>query len=105
YIPFPLQGATYYDISNAKRYDDLYWRLRGINKKLKPALGKLRPLPTKERKSLFVTSPIDIETWDKAKWRGAAFMMDIDNHDPPYFLLPFKYEKFARKIFKDWISV
>jgi hypothetical protein len=105
YIPLPLQGATYYDVSSPKRYDDLYWRLRGINKKEKPSLGKLRPLPRKDRKSLFVTSPIDIDTWDRAVWRGAAFMMDKDNEVPPYFILPFKNERFAKKIFEDWISI
>lgn len=105
YIPLPVQGATYYDITNTKRYDDLYWRLRGLNKKSKPSLGKLRPLPEKERKSLFVTSPIDIGAWDKAVWRGAAFMMDKENNEPPYFILPFKNEKYAKKIFAGWISL
>ena len=66
YIPTPLQGSIYYNISNEEEYDRLYWRLRGINTKEKPLLGKLRPLPEKERKNLFITSMIDLEVWNKA---------------------------------------
>lgn len=105
HIPMPLQGTTYYNVSNTKRYDALYWRLRGIKKTTKPELGELRPLPEKERKSLFISTPIDMETWDKAKWRGAAFLMDPSETMPPYFLLPFTNEIPAKKIFKDWKSV
>lgn len=102
FIPMPLQGVTYYNISDKKRYDKLYWRLRGIKNIIKPDLGKLRSLPEKERKSLFISTPIDIETWDKAGWRGAAFLMDPTGRHMPCFLLPFSNEKSAKKIFKDW---
>jgi hypothetical protein len=83
-------------------YDALYWRLRGIKKNVKPELGELRPLPEKERKSLFISTPIDVETWNKAIWRGAAFMMDPTGRHIPCFLLPFTNEAPAKKIFKDW---
>jgi len=102
HIPMPLQGTTYYNVSNNEIYDKLYWRLRGVKQATKPELGKLRPLPQKERKSLFISTPIDIETWDKAIWRGAAFLLDPTNEGPPCFLLPFANEKAAIKIFKDW---
>lgn len=105
FIPMPLQGSTYYDISKPEKYDSLYWRLRGVNRREKPQLGKLRPLPKKERKSLFITSPIDLDSWNKANWRGAAFLMDVKDEEPPCLLLPFSHEYYARKIFKDWISV
>lgn len=105
YIPTPIQGATHYNIGNLSEYNALYWRLREINPKEKPDLGKLRSLPAKERKSLYVTSLIDVETWDKAIWRGAAFMLDPNNIEPPCFMLPFKEEKYARKIFEDWINI
>ena len=101
----PLQAATYYDISKPERYDSLYWRLRGVSRKEKPQLGKLRPLPEKERKSLFVTTPIDLNSWNKAKWRGAAFLMDIKGEAPPCLLLPYTNEYYAKKIFEDWISM
>ena len=48
YIPTPLQGSTYYNVSNEAKFDKLYWRLRGVTAKEKPALGKLRPLPEKQ---------------------------------------------------------
>lgn len=102
-IPTPIKGATYYNIQDQERYDALYWRLRGINKKEKPVLGKLRPLPPKERKSLFVTSLIDIEAWNKAVWRGAAYLLSPENKYPPCFMLPFLNEEYAKKIFQDWI--
>ena len=103
YIPIPLQGSTYYNISNENGYDRLYWRLRGINTKEKPPLGKLRPLPEKERKNLFITSMIDIEAWNKAVWRGAGFVL---GYMPlPALLLPFVNEKYAIKIFEDWIKI
>ena len=105
FIPIPLQGVTYYDISEKKWYDALYWRLRGIKKTVKPELGELRPLPEKERKSLFISSPIDLESWDKATWRGAAFLMDPTGENFPCFLLPFTNEKPARKIFSDWRAI
>lgn len=105
FIPMPLQGVTYYNVSDKKRYEQLYWRLRGVKKATKPELGKLRALPEKERNSLFISSPIDIETWDKAIWRGAAFFIDPTGEGIPYFLLPFANEKAAKKIFSDWKSM
>lgn len=103
YIPTPLQGSTYYDVSNKTGFDKLYWRLRGITTKKKPPLGKLRELPAKERKTLFVTSLIDLEAWDKAVWRGTGFL--FCESEVPYLLLLFVNEHYARKIFEDWISV
>lgn len=102
FIPIPIQGATYYNVSDKKSYDALYWRLRGIKKTVKPEIGELRPLPEKERRSLFISTPIDLEAWDKATWRGAAFLMDPTGESIPCFLLPFTNEKAARKIFSDW---
>lgn len=102
YIPTPLQGSTYYNVSNDARFDKLYWRLRGITTKEKPPLGKLRPLPEKERKTLYVTSMIDLDAWNSAVWRGAGFVL---GYLPlPALMLPFVNEKYAIKIFEDWIA-
>lgn len=102
FIPTPLQGVTFYNVSTQSGYDKLYWRLRGVTGSKKPELGKLRPLPEKERKTLFVSSMIDIEAWDKAGWRGAGFM--FCHTTPPALLLLYNNEKYATKIFKDWIA-
>lgn len=105
FIPVPLQGTTHYDISNPTRYERLYWRLRGVSLAQKPELGQLRPLPKKERKSLFITTPIDLDAWNNARWRGAAFLLDTKDEEPPYLALPYSNEKYARKIFEDWLSM
>lgn len=105
FIPLPLKGISYYNVTDKKRYDQLYWRLRGVTKSNKPELGELRPLEDKERKSLFISTPIDIEAWDKAIWRGAAFLIDPKGAKIPIFLLPFKNEKYASKIFNGWRSL
>lgn len=105
YIPPPVQGATNYYIRKEEEYEALYWRLRGINPKEKPTLGKLKPLQPKERKSLFVSSLIDIDTWNKAVWRGAAFLLDPQNSHPPCLMLPFLHEEFCVRIFEDWINI
>lgn len=102
YIPTPLQGSTYYNVSDEAKFDKLYWRLRGVTAKEKPPLGKLRPLPEKQRKTLLVTSMIDIDSWDNAVWRGAGFVL---GYLPlPTLLLLFVNEKYAVKIFEDWIA-
>ena len=38
---------------------------------------------------------IDIETWDKATWRGAGFLFSQDPMDMPILLLIYKNEKYA----------
>ena len=101
-IPTMLQSYTYYNVSTKSGYDGLYWRLRGVTSTNKPDLGRLRPLPEKERKTLFVSSIIDIETWDKAIWRGSGFLISRNPNDIPILLLLFKEEQYAHKIFKDW---
>lgn len=107
-IPTPLQGATHYIADNDSSFDKLYWRLRGVNTAAnKPPLGQLRPLEEKERKTMFVTSLIDIELWDKATWRGCAYLYTPDATSPPAIALLFENEVYARKIanqWKDWLT-
>ena len=103
FIPTPLQGATFYCVNNQEGYDDLYFRLIGKPKTEKPALGKLRPLPKKPVKTnpiLYLTGPIDIDLWNKAKWRATFFMWFTDR--PPVLGLAYENETAARRIFKTW---
>ena len=51
-IPMPLQGVTRYDVHTDTGYEDLYRRLTDQPRVLKPQLGKLRELPTRERKTV-----------------------------------------------------
>ena len=103
-IPDPLRGSTFYDVENNKEYDRLYWRLRGVTKK-KPELGKLRRLDEKPRKTMFFTSLIDLELWDKAKWKGVAYMFDYAGLEPPFLGLIFDKIEFGEEIFKGWRKV
>jgi hypothetical protein len=104
FIPIPIQGSTYYNIEDSAEYDKLYWRLRGV-KVEKPELGKLRGLPLKERKTLFITGLIEPELWDKAEWDGIVFAYDNRNTiNPPKLALRFKNEKYAIQIFENWIK-
>jgi hypothetical protein len=104
HIPTPLQGATHYRIDDKPEYDRLYWRLRGVTA-TKPTLGKLRPLPAKERKTdpgLFLTGCIDIFLWDKAVWKGVMFI--TGGGQPPILAFLFQKPEPAREIFKGWLK-
>ena|ERR1035437_610046 len=104
HIPTPLQGATHYQVSENAEFDRLYWRLRGINPQ-KPALGKLRPLPAKERKTnpgMFLTGCIDLGLWNKAEWTGTFFI--TGGGQPPIFGFVFRDATSARKIFEGWVA-
>lgn len=103
YIPTPLQGATYYCVNNQDGYDDLYYRLLNKPKAKKPELGKLKPLSEKLVRTnpiMYITGPIDVDLWNKAKWKATFFMIDPKN--PPVLGLAFEEEMVARKIFETW---
>ena len=101
HIPEPLQGSTFYNVDEEEEYDKLYWRLRGVKTK-KPELGKLRKLPEKERKTLFISGFIDVELWDKAGWKGVAFLHDYAFKEPSSLGILFTNKEMAIKIFTGW---
>lgn len=100
FILTPLKPFTYYNISSKEDYEKLYWRLRGITKVQKPKLGKLRPLPQKERKTMFFSSPIDLDKWNTAHWKGMLYLFYPGNC-PVLGLLYENYE-IAKSIFSEW---
>ncbi|MDP8206238.1 MAG: TIR domain-containing protein [Candidatus Electryonea clarkiae] len=103
YIPTPLQGVTSYCVDTQNGYDDLYFRLLNKPKVKKPELGKLRPLPEKLVKTnpaVYLTGPIDVDLWNKAKWQATFFMCHPNR--PPVLGLAFENEAAARKIFEVW---
>jgi hypothetical protein len=53
HIPITLRSATYYDLSLASGYENLYRRLSKQPSISKPDLGELRPMPPLERKQDF----------------------------------------------------
>ena len=104
YILTPLKPFTYYNLSTTKGYDDLYWRLRGVSKIKKPELGKLRPLePKKQKTSMFISTPIDLDKWNAAGWKGMIYLLQPGAI--PILGLLFRNYVAAEKIFKEWKEV
>lgn len=108
HIPLPLQPYTYYQLSKDSDVKKLVDRLKGVSKGKRPPLGEQTEepvsddgLPPKERKSMFLSTVIDLELWDKAKWSGMAFMSDPSLKEPPVACFMFKEEKIGEKIFKN----
>lgn len=102
YIPTPIKQFTYYNVGTSAGYEKLYWRLRGIKKTEKPELGKLRPLPRKEQKTMFFTTPIEYERWNKAKWSGMLYLFFPNNDHPPVLGIIFQNYEEGKKIFTNW---
>jgi hypothetical protein len=104
FIPLPLQPYTYYDISDADKKQQLLNRLLGISTSKRPALGEpsvSEPLPPKERKSMFITSIINIELWDQARWKAVAFMSDPSLTKPPIIGFVFEDATKGNEIFSE----
>lgn len=100
YILTPLKPFTFYNIGNEIGFDKLYWRLRGITKAQKPALGKLRPLPIKEKRTMFFSSPINLDLWNDAGWEGILYLFCPG--EIPVIGVLYKNYVAGKKIFIDW---
>lgn len=100
----PLQSSTYYYVDREKDFKKLCNRIKGIKNTIKPPLGDVEEniVEPKERKNIFVTSMIDLKSWDRAKWSGVVYMFDPKNEEPPLMALLYKDKEGANKIFKDW---
>ncbi|MEL0607074.1 toll/interleukin-1 receptor domain-containing protein [Vibrio echinoideorum] len=107
YIPLALQPYTFYQLSNEHDIKKLINRLKGVSKSKRPPLGQTSEdtksdtkLPPKERKSMFLSTIIDLELWGKAKWSGMAFMSDPSLQAPPVACFMFENEKVGEEIFR-----
>lgn len=97
YVLKALQPYTVYNLET--QFDKLKNRILGIPNVIKPPVVK--PLPEIGRKCMFITSPINIELWDKAKWMGTSFFIYKNGG----WLLGLVYagdKKAAVKIFDEW---
>lgn len=106
-IPTPVQSATPYVIDTPQGYDDLSLRLRGIQKTVKPPLGKPKPLPAKERVTnvgLYMVNFINSDWWNKAGWTGVVYMHDKYGIDFPSLCFWYKNEEYGKKIFSQWLD-
>jgi SEFIR domain/KAP family P-loop domain len=83
WIPPVLQSATFYDLSNKAGYENLYRRLINQPRTIKPELGKLRSLPSAERKSEGAVGREDrahpFVTDYSADYSDFALLPDIEN--------------------------
>lgn len=103
-IPEPLQGATFYNVDDSEIYEKLYRRLRGI-KTEKPELGKLRQLPQKQRKTLFISELINQSDWNEANWKnGVGYLWSENSDQPPVLILFFETLKQGQKLFSSLIE-
>lgn len=99
-IMVPLKSFTYYNVNSSDGYDRLYWRLRGVSKIQKPELGKLRALPQKEQKTMFFSTPINLDLWNTARWKGMLYLMYPDR--PPILGVLYTNFEAGKKIFLEW---
>lgn len=100
YILKALQPYTSYNV--VTQFNKLTNRIKGIKNVEKPPV--IETLEPKIRKRMFVSTPIDIELWDRAQWRGVAFLTfpGLGN------LIGFVYqgeEKAAKQIFNQWQKI
>lgn len=105
FIPTPLQATTHYCLAEnfEPDYLNLYLRLTDQDRVKKPELGKVRPLPELEVKTnpaMFLSMPIDVDLWNKAKWSATYFAFSPNR--PPVLGLAFRDKEAAVKIFKGW---
>ena len=106
YIPLALQPYTYYEYKNQGSLNKLIDRILGISKSKRPPLGKeqeaektIKSLDPKERRSIFLSSIIDIDLWNEAKWKGMAYISDPSLKAPPIAGFLFENEKAGDEIF------
>lgn len=104
FVPTPMQGATLYRLDSEEGYERLYARLTRQGRVPKPSLGERRPPQppriVKTDPSMYLTGPINIELWDRARWSGSILMWAPEL--PPVLGLAFKNESAGRKIFEEW---
>lgn len=73
HIPTPLQGSTFYKAHTEEGYEALYRHLTNQPYTLKPELGKLQPLPHRERKQDFSQGTQDDEPKPEEKEQNKGF--------------------------------
>lgn len=100
FIITPLKSFTFYNLDSPDNYDKLYWRLMGMSKVKKPELGELRALPHKEQKAMFFSTPINLDLWNTAKWKGMLYL--IYQNQPPFLGILFTNFKAGKEIFSKW---
>lgn len=99
YIPSALQPYTHYNVSIEENLNRLTERLKGSLKSKRPPLETLEEIKPKERKSMFFSSIIDVDLWNKAEWNGMMYMGDVDGEAPQILGFYYKSKKYGNLIF------
>lgn len=107
YILLPLKAYTHYNIGTDDGYQGLWRHLLSIPKYTKPDLGevntdKYEPLPEKEAKTMFFSTPIDLDKWNDARWKGMIYLISPDASLPPVLGFLFRNYEAGIKIFEQW---
>ncbi|HCG5919273.1 TPA: hypothetical protein NJ048_004435 [Vibrio parahaemolyticus] len=81
-------------------------RILGLSKSIRPALGEPvtqtvqpEPLEPKERKSMFISTIIDLDLWNKAGWKAMSTIVDPSFQSPPVLGFVFGDNQVGDKIF------
>jgi len=48
---------------------------------------------------------INVPLWDKAKWKGVAFIVDLSGKRVPVIAFVFRHGQYGQQIFTEWIQV
>ena len=110
YILTPIKPYTHYNIGTEDGYQGLWRHILNIPKYEKPELGEIDPkkyesiesLPVKKQRTMFFSSPIDIEKWNTANWKGMVYMLSPEPGIPPILGLLFNNYEAGKSIFKQW---
>lgn len=108
----PLKSSTIYRVDRSKDFNKLCNRLKGIKNVRKPGLGETSvdkqqeaTLESRERKSMFVTTLIDVDKWNRAMWGGITYMFERESQEPPIMAFTFDNHSNGVRIFEEWKSM
>lgn len=109
YVLQPLKPYTHYNIGTEEGYQGLWRHILNIPKYQKPSLGevdetKYEPLPEKKGRTMFFSTPINLELWDAARWKGVVYMLSPDDSAPPVVGFLYRDYEAAKEIFKEWMK-
>lgn len=107
YILLPLRPYTHYNIGTDEGYEGLKRQIKGIPKYSKPELGNpdsesYDSLPEKKARTMFFSTPIDLDKWNEAHWKGMVYLLSPDASKPPVLGLLFLNYDAGVKIFEQW---
>lgn len=104
-IPLPLQAYTHYYVSEEEQKLKLRNRLLGFSQSKRPALGEAlteitEALEVKERKSMFISSVVDLDLWNNAQWKAMSVVADMNFNHPPILGFVYENNKTGAEIFR-----